>query len=105
MEKLNGIVEECFYLRDFVKFNLFMLDCRRVNRVLISLLREIQDLVTDYFKALNQKENRRFVRVVMVFWFYSLFFWKNIYKFDRTLVVSLSHKEKTPIPLIQFGLF
>lgn len=61
MEKLNGIVEECFYLTDFVKFNLFMLDCRRVNRVLISLVREIQDLVTDYFKALNQKENRRFV--------------------------------------------
>lgn len=62
MEKLNGIVEECFYLTDFVKFNLFMLDCRRVNRVLISLVREIQDLVTDYFKALNQKENRRFVK-------------------------------------------
>lgn len=59
MERLNEVVEECFFLTDFVQLNLFMLDCRRVNRVLINLVREVQDFVTNYFKALNQKENRR----------------------------------------------
>ena len=59
MQKLNGIIEECFLLTDFVPLNLFMLDCRRINRVLIKLVQEIKEFVTDYFKALNQRDNRR----------------------------------------------
>lgn len=61
MERLNEVANEAFYLSDFVGMNLFMLDCRRVNRVLIKLVREVQQSVTNYFKAANQKENRRFV--------------------------------------------
>lgn len=60
MKKLNAVIKECFFLTDFVPLNLFMLDCRRANRVLINLLREVQECVTNYFKALNQKENRRY---------------------------------------------
>lgn len=59
MERLNRVADEAFFLSDFVGLNLFMLDCRRVNRVLIKLVREVQQCVTNYFKALNQKENRR----------------------------------------------
>lgn len=59
MEKLNEVAKECYFLTDFVPLNLFMLDCRRVNRVLIKLVREVQACATNYFKALNQKENRR----------------------------------------------
>lgn len=60
MEKLNAVIDESFFLMDYVPLNLFMLDCRRINRVLLELVREVKDFVTDYFKALNQKENRRY---------------------------------------------
>lgn len=59
MAKLKAVIDECFFLTDFVPLNLFMLDCRRVNRVLINLMRDVSGFVTNYFKALNQKENRR----------------------------------------------
>lgn len=59
MAKLNGVIDECFFLMDYVPLNLFMLDCRRINRVLAELVRDVKEFVTDYFKALNQKENRR----------------------------------------------
>lgn len=59
MAKLNAVIDESFFLMDYVPLNLFMLDCRRFNRVLCELVREVKEYVTDYFKALNQKENRR----------------------------------------------
>lgn len=59
MEKLNALIDEGFFLMDYVPLNLFMVDCRRINRVLIDLVRNVKEFVTDYFKALNQKENRR----------------------------------------------
>lgn len=59
MEKLNAVIDESFYLADYVALNLFMLDCRSLNKVIVTLLYEIRNFVTDYFKALNQKENRR----------------------------------------------
>lgn len=59
MAKLNAVIDECFFLMDYVPLNLFMLDCRRINRVLAELVRDVKEFVTDYFKALNQKENRR----------------------------------------------
>lgn len=59
MEKLNAVLDESFYLADYVALNLFMLDCRCLNKVIVTLLYEIRNFVTDYFKALNQKENRR----------------------------------------------
>lgn len=61
MQKLNSAAREIHFLRDFVPLNLLMLDCRRVNRVLIGMVREVQEVVTDYFKALVTKENRRYV--------------------------------------------
>lgn len=61
MEKVDAVIDECFFLADFVALNLFMLDCRCLNQVISTLLHEIKDFVTDYFKALNQKENRRYV--------------------------------------------
>lgn len=61
MEKLQSVIDESFFLADFVRLNLFMLDCRRLNKVIVNLINEIKHFVTDYFKALNQKENRRFV--------------------------------------------
>lgn len=61
MEKLQNVIDESFFLADFVRLNLFMLDCRRLNKVIVNLINEIKHFVTDYFKALNQKENRRFV--------------------------------------------
>lgn len=60
MEKLEIIFEEAFYLSDFVSLNLFMLDCRRFNKTILNMINEIKQFITDYFKALNQKENRRF---------------------------------------------
>lgn len=60
MEKLKAVIDEGFFLTDFIPLNLFMLDCRRLNKVIISLMYEIKEFVTDYFKALNQKENRRY---------------------------------------------
>lgn len=59
MEKIKAVIDEAFFLTDFVPLNLFMLDCRRLNKVIINLMYEIKEFVTDYFKALNQKENRR----------------------------------------------
>lgn len=59
MEKVNDVIDESFFLMDFVALNLFMLDCRRLNKVIVMQLHEIKYFVTDYFKALNQKENRR----------------------------------------------
>lgn len=59
MEKLNAVARECYFLSDFVPLNLMMLDCRRVNRVLINMVHEVQEAVTNYFQALNTKENRR----------------------------------------------
>lgn len=38
-----------------------MLDCRRLNKVIVNLIHEIKHFVTDYFIALNQKDNRRLV--------------------------------------------
>lgn len=61
MEKLQNVIDESFFLADFVPLNLFMLDCRRLNKVIVNLINEIKHFVTDYFKALNQKENRRLV--------------------------------------------
>lgn len=61
MEKLQNVVDESFFLADFVPLNLFMLDCRRLNKVIVNLINEIKHFVTDFFKALNQKENRRLV--------------------------------------------
>lgn len=61
MEKLQNVINESFLLPNFVPLNLFMLDCRRLNKVIVSLTNEIKDFVTDYFKALNLRENRRFV--------------------------------------------
>lgn len=60
MEKINAVIDEAFFLTDFVPLNLFMLDCRRLNKVITNLMYEIREFVTDYFKALNQKENRRY---------------------------------------------
>lgn len=59
MEKMTAVIDECFFLADFVPLNLFMLDCRCLNKVIVTLLYDIKHFVTDYFKALNQKENRR----------------------------------------------
>lgn len=56
---MSRVIDESFFLTDFVPLNLFMLDCRSMNKVIVTLLREIKHFVTDYFKALNQKENRR----------------------------------------------
>lgn len=61
MENLQNVIDESFFLADFVPLNLFMLDCRRMNKVIVNLINEIKHFVTDYFKALNQKENRRLV--------------------------------------------
>lgn len=61
MGKLQNVIDESFFLADFVPLNLFMLDCRRLNKVIVNLINEIKHFVTDYFKALNQKENRRLV--------------------------------------------
>lgn len=61
MERLDSVAKEAYFLADFVSLNMFMLDCRRVNRVLINMVREVQQVVTNYYKAKNQKENRRFV--------------------------------------------
>lgn len=61
MEKVDAVIEESFSLADYVALNLFMLDCRCLNKVIVTLLHEIKNFVTDYFKALNQKENRRYV--------------------------------------------
>lgn len=59
METVSAVIDESFFLMDFVALNLFMLDCRRLNKVIVMQLYEIKHFVTDYFKALNQKENRR----------------------------------------------
>lgn len=59
MEKVDAAIDESFFLMDFVALNLFMLDCQRLNKVIVMQLYEIRQFVTDYFKALNQKENRR----------------------------------------------
>lgn len=59
MDKLHAVANECFFLADFVPLNLVMLDCRRVNRILINMVHEVQEAVTNYFKALTIKENRR----------------------------------------------
>lgn len=61
MEKVKAVVDESFFLPDYVALNLFMLDCRSLNKVIAILLCEIKAFVTDYFKASNQKENRRYV--------------------------------------------
>lgn len=60
MEKLNAVAKECYFLADFVPLNLMMLDCRHVNRMLINMVHEVRESVTNYFKALNNKENRRY---------------------------------------------
>lgn len=60
MEKLNAVAKECYFVPDFVPLNLMMLDCRQVNRMLINMVHEVQESVTNYFKALNTKENRRY---------------------------------------------
>lgn len=59
MEKVSAVIDESFFLMDFVALNLFMLDCRRLKKVIVMQLYKIKHFVTDYFKALNQKENRR----------------------------------------------
>lgn len=59
MAKLKAVADECFFLADFVPLNLMTLDCRRVNRILINMVHEVQEAVTNYFKALTIKENRR----------------------------------------------
>lgn len=65
MEKVNAVIDESFFLADYVALNLFMLDCRSLNKVIVTLLHDIKNFVTDYFKALNQKENRRYVGIYL----------------------------------------
>lgn len=67
MEKVDAVIKECFFLADFVGLNLFMLDCRFLNQVISTLLHEIKEFVTDYFKALNQKDNRRYVNQMYLY--------------------------------------
>lgn len=59
MEKFNKLLQGIYFLRDYIPLNLFMLDNRRVNRVLEKLVNELKNFVTSYFLTLNQVENRR----------------------------------------------
>uniref|UniRef100_A0A336M3T0 CSON009294 protein n=1 Tax=Culicoides sonorensis TaxID=179676 RepID=A0A336M3T0_CULSO len=59
MEKFNKLLQGIYFLRDYIPLNLFMLDNRRVNRILEKLVNELKNFVTNYFVTLNQVENRR----------------------------------------------
>lgn len=87
MEKVDAVIDESFFLADYVALNLFMLDCRSLNKVIVTLLHEIKNFVTDYFKALNQKENRRYVNILPY----------NLYLHDRIFVDKINNARRAEV--------
>ncbi|XP_037908989.1 dynein heavy chain 3, axonemal [Hermetia illucens] len=59
MKKMRVLLQGTYFIRDFVPLNMFMLDNRHTNATLAMLVQEIIDFTTNYFKILNQNENRR----------------------------------------------
>lgn len=59
MDTLNELVYEAFYLRSYVPLNMFMLDNRKVNQVLVNMINDMKNFVADYFKFKNLVENRK----------------------------------------------
>lgn len=59
MNTLNELVYEAYYLRNYVPLNLFMLDNRNVNQVLVNMINDMKRFITDYFRTKNMVENRK----------------------------------------------
>lgn len=59
METFNELVYEAYYLRNYVPLNMFMLDNRNVNQVLVNMINDMKNFVTDYFRTKNLVENRK----------------------------------------------
>lgn len=59
MDTFNELVYEAYYLRNYVPLNMFMLDNRKVNQVLVKMINDMKNFVTDYFRTKNLVENRK----------------------------------------------
>ena len=59
MDTFNELVYEAYYLRSYVPLNLFLLDNRNVNQVLVNIINDMKNFVTDYFRTKNLVENRK----------------------------------------------
>lgn len=59
MDTLNELVYEAYYLRKFIPLNMFMLDNRNVNQVLVNMINDMKNFITDYFRTKNLVENRK----------------------------------------------
>lgn len=59
MDTFNELVYEAYYLRNYVPLNMFMLDNRKVNKVLVNMINDMKNFVTDYFRTKNLVENRK----------------------------------------------
>lgn len=61
MEHFKELLYEAYYLRSYVPLNMFMLDNRNVNKVLVNMVNGMKDFITDYFRTKNLVENRKYV--------------------------------------------
>lgn len=59
MDTFNELVYEAYYLRSYVPLNMFMLDNRQVNQVLVNMINDMKNFVTDFFRTKNLVENRK----------------------------------------------
>lgn len=44
---------------DFISLNMFMMDMRSVNKSLVVLIKDLKEYISNYFKAMNIKINKR----------------------------------------------
>lgn len=59
MDTFRELVYESYFLRNYVPLNMFMLDNRNVNQVLVTMINDMKNFVTDYFRTKNLVENRK----------------------------------------------
>lgn len=59
MDTFNELMFEAYYLRSYVPLNMFMLDNRNLNEVLVHMVNDMKKFVTDYFRTKNLVENRK----------------------------------------------
>lgn len=59
MDTFTELAYESYFLRNYVPLNMFMLDNRSVNQVLVRMINDMKNFVTDYFRTKNLVENRK----------------------------------------------